>query len=161
MPPELTVLAKTLLNLDRVGHALAPEFDPNAALRRHAQGLVSARLRREAAPGKLLTTLLDAKDFAQALPERANRILELIAENRLKVDVDAIDEAKLERSLARVGNRISAGLVLAALIVGAAMLADADTPFQILGYPGIAFILFIVAVLGGFWLLAAIVREGL
>jgi len=31
MPPELTILGKTLLNLDGIGRILAPEFDPSAS----------------------------------------------------------------------------------------------------------------------------------
>jgi len=51
VPPELALLGKTLLNLDQVGHVLDPEFDPNAALRRHSSRLLGARMRRELSPG--------------------------------------------------------------------------------------------------------------
>ena len=37
LPSELTMLGKTLLNLDQVGRTLAPDFDVNAALRRKAR----------------------------------------------------------------------------------------------------------------------------
>ena len=36
VPPELTMLGKTLLNLDLVARTLDPDFDPNAAIRRNA-----------------------------------------------------------------------------------------------------------------------------
>jgi hypothetical protein len=51
-----------------------------------------------------------------------------------------------------VANRITLGLVLAALIVGAALLMRVQTSFTILGYPGIAILLFLAAAGGGFWL---------
>jgi ubiquinone biosynthesis protein len=38
LPPELAMVGKTLLNLDEIGRTLAPQFDPNAAIRRHAAG---------------------------------------------------------------------------------------------------------------------------
>ncbi|MEO6872260.1 MAG: hypothetical protein ABI233_08595 [Chthoniobacterales bacterium] len=41
------------------------------------------------------------------------------------------------------------GLVLAALIVGAAMLMRVDTSFHIWGYPGLAILLFLAAAGGG------------
>ena len=160
MPPELSLLGKTLLNLDRVGHALFPAFDPNATIRHSASQLVTERMGREATLSKLYSSLLETKELIEALPQRVNQILELVAENRLRVEVDAIDEERLVTSVEKVANRITSGLVLASLIVGAAMLADTDTPFTILGYPGIAFALFSAAALGGFWLLVTILREG-
>ena len=47
-------------------------------------------------------------------------------------------------------------LVLAALIVGAALLMQVDTTFRILGYPGLAMLCFIAAATGGFWLVVSI-----
>ncbi|MEO8440768.1 MAG: hypothetical protein ABI540_11185 [Spartobacteria bacterium] len=64
-----------------------------------------------------------------------------------------IDERTLVESSQRVANRITVGLILAALIVGAAMLMRVQTSFEIWGYPGLAFILFFPAAGGGVALL--------
>ena len=48
------------------------------------------------------------------------------------------------------------GLILAALIVGAAMLMRVETSFRIWGYPGLAIILFLLAAGGGVTLLVNI-----
>ncbi|HET7451226.1 MAG TPA: AarF/ABC1/UbiB kinase family protein, partial [Thermoanaerobaculia bacterium] len=157
LPPELSTVGKTLLHLDRVGRTLAPEFDPNASIRRHSAELMSRRMRQEARPGNLFATLLEAKDFAGRLPERAGKILELAAENRFRVKVDAIDERLLIDGLHKIANRIALGLVLAALIVGAALLMHVPTRFQILGYPGLAMLFFLGAAAGGVALVADIV----
>ena len=42
----------------------------------------------------------------------------------------------------KVANRITVGLIIAALIVGAAMLMRVETSFRIWGYPGLAILLF-------------------
>lgn len=46
--------------------------------------------------------------------------------------------------------------MLAALIVGAAMLMQVRTSFTIFGYPGLAMVLFLAAVGGGFWMACGI-----
>jgi ubiquinone biosynthesis protein len=51
-----------------------------------------------------------------------------------------------------VANRIALGLVLAALILGAAMLMRVPSRFTLFGYPGLAMVLFLAAVAGGLWL---------
>jgi hypothetical protein len=45
------------------------------------------------------------------------------------------------------------GLVLASLILGAALLMRVQTPFTILGYPGLAMLLFLAAAAGGFYMI--------
>jgi ABC-type polysaccharide/polyol phosphate export permease len=70
--------------------------------------------------------------------------------------VKAIDERLLTEGFQKVGNRVATGLVLAALIVGAAMLMRIETSFRIFGYPGLAIVLFLVAAGGGLALLVQI-----
>ena len=156
MPQELTVLGKTLLNLDAVGRTLAPDFRPNEAIRRHASEIMGRRMNREASWAQVLSVLIDAKEFIRELPGRLNRTLDLVADNRLRVQVDSIDEAALLVGLLKVANRITAGLVLAALIVSAALMMRIETSFTVFGYPGLAMLFFLAASAGGFWLVWSI-----
>jgi predicted unusual protein kinase regulating ubiquinone biosynthesis (AarF/ABC1/UbiB family) len=153
VPAELTMLGKTLLNLDQVGRALAPEFDPNASIRRNAAEILQQRLMKSLSPGNLFSGVLEMKDFLARLPARLNKIFEAISNNQLKVSVDAIDEKMLMTGFQKVANRITVGLIVAALIVGAAMLMRVETTFRIWGYPGLAILLFLAAASGGVILL--------
>jgi hypothetical protein len=64
------------------------------------------------------------------------------------VKVDAVDENRLIGGLQKIANRITLGLLLAALIVGAGLLAGVPTSLTILGYPAIAIIFFLLAAAG-------------
>ncbi len=161
LPPELTMLGKTLLSLDAVARTLDPEFDPNEFIRRNSVRLLQLRMTRSASTGSVIAGLLETKDFFQRLPKRINQILDLAAENNLSIKVDAIDEDHLIAGLEKIANRITLGLVLAALIVGAAMLMNVHTSFTIMGYPGIAMVFFLAAAAGGIALVINIlVRDG-
>ena len=72
---------------------------------------------------------------------------------------DALDERELMSGFQKIANRITTGLVLAALIIGAAMLMRVETSFRILGYPGFAILLFVGAVIGGLLLVWDIVQH--
>ena len=157
LPSELTLLAKTLLQLDEVGRTLDPEFDPNAAIRQNTADLLRKRMLHSASPGNLAAGLLEAKEFVEKLPGRVNRVLDGLANNQLGFKVDAIDEAVLIEGLQKIANRVAMGLVLAALIVGAALLMQVPTNFRIFGYPGLAMLFFLAAAAGGFALIASIV----
>ncbi|HEX8650934.1 MAG TPA: AarF/UbiB family protein [Pyrinomonadaceae bacterium] len=153
LPVEFALIAKTLLNLDQVVHTLDPTFDPNASIRRHATEIMQQRLMQSLSPGNLFTTALEMKGLLEKLPGRINNLLEAIANNQLQIKIDAIDEARLMEGLQKIANRITLGLVLAALIIGAAMLMDIPTSFTLFGYPGLAIIFFLLAA-GGALVLA-------
>ena len=153
VPAELTMLGKTLLNLDQVGRAISPDFDPNASIRRNAAQIMQQRLMKSLSPGNLFSGVLELKDLVQRLPARINKIIDAIANNEMKISVDAIDEKTLVVGFQKVANRITVGLIIAALIVGAAMLMQVETTFRIWGYPGLAILLFLAAAGGGVVLL--------
>ena len=156
LPPELAMIGKTLLNLDEIGLTLAPRFDANAAIRRHAAAITQEQVMRDFSLGSFFSTAVELKNFVQNLPGRINRILDRLADNEFSVKVDAIDEAHLMEGLQKVANRIATGLVLAALIVGAALLMRVETSFRLFGYPGLAILLFLAAAIGGLWLVGTI-----
>ena len=152
MPSELPLLGKTLVNLHEIGLVLDPGFDVNGSLRRHATSLMRRRMMKGARPTHWLPAVLGLRELALRLPDRANRILESLAANDLRLKVEVIDHGAIIDGLQKVANRIALGAVLAALIIGAAMLMQVRTSFTILGYPGLAMLLFLAAVAGGVWL---------
>src|SRR5688572_20496312 len=152
MPSELALLGKTLLNLDEIGRQLDPDFDVNASMRRNATRLMQRRMLNSMSPANVFSTALEVRDFAERLPARMNRILDALSANDLRLKIEVIDHGSIIDGFQKVANRIALGLVLAALIVGAAMLMRVPTPFTILGYPGLAMLLFLAAAGGGFWM---------
>ncbi|HEX8679715.1 MAG TPA: AarF/ABC1/UbiB kinase family protein [Chthoniobacterales bacterium] len=156
VPSELTMLGKTLLNLDQVGRAIAPDFDPNASIRRNAAQIMQQRLYKSLSPGNLFSGVLELKDLLQRLPARINKIMDAVANNELKMTIDAIDEKTLIVGFQKVANRITTGLIIASLIVGAALLMRVETTFRIWGYPGLAILLFLGAAAAGIVLLVNI-----
>jgi ubiquinone biosynthesis protein len=156
LPQEFTLIAKALLNLDRVVYALAPDFDPNEVIRGEATSILLRRITKSIEPGSVLTRVIELKEFVELLPTRVNKILDVIGKNELKIDVDAIDERIVLDGLQKVANRITLGLVLASLIVGAALMMRVETSFRILGYPGLPMIFFLLAAIAGIVLVLSI-----
>jgi ubiquinone biosynthesis protein len=157
LPSEFTMVAKTLLNLDRVVFTLDPGFEPTAIIRQRAMEILQRNLMQSIAPNNLIGGVVEIKEFVEKLPGRVNKILDTIGNNEFKVDVNAIDEKIVLEGLQKVANRISLGLILAALIVGASMLMRIETPFKIFGYPGFAMIFFLLAAIAGVAMVITIV----
>jgi len=159
VPSELTMLGKTLLQLDEVGKILDPEFDPNASIRRNVGELMSQRMRKSATPGSVFSSLLEMKNFVGGLPSRLNKIMDAITNHELEVKIKAVDAKLIMEGLQKIANRITMGLVLAALIMGASLLMQIQTSFRIFGYPGMAILCFLAAAAGGFWLVFSILVQ--
>jgi ubiquinone biosynthesis protein len=157
-PAELTMLGKMLLNLDEVARALDPELDVNATIRRKGVELMTRRMKHAVTSGGVLAAVLEAKEFAEKLPGRVNRVLDALAASELKMKVD-IDDGAIIDGLQKVANRITHGLILAAMIVSAAMVMSVETSFRIFGYSGFAMILFALAAVGTTWLAVQILRH--
>jgi ubiquinone biosynthesis protein len=156
VPSELTLLGKTLLQLDEVGKLLHPSFDPNEAIRRYSGEVVSRRMRKSSTKQSFLTSVMEFKDFVAGLPVRLNKIMDALAASEVEVKVKAVDADLMMEGLQKIANRVTTGLILAAMIVGASLLMRIETSFTILGYPGIAMLFFLFAAAGCIYLLVSI-----
>jgi ubiquinone biosynthesis protein len=148
LPPEITMMAKALLNLDQVGQTLSPRFDVNASIRRHASQIMQQRMLKALSPGNVFASMIETKDFLERLPGRINQVLDILTNNQLKINADVIDEKSLLEGIQKVANRITLGILLASLIIGAALIMRVETSFRILGYPALAVIFFLIAAIG-------------
>lgn len=156
VPSELTLLGKTLLQLDEIGRILDPAFDPNASVRRNVSELLSQRMRRDLSQANLFTSMLETKDFLAALPVRLNRIMDAVTGSELEIKVKSVDAHVALDGMQKIANRITCGVVLAALIIGASLLMRVPTRFELFGYPGLAILLFLTAAGGAFYLVGSI-----
>ena len=155
-PSELTTMGRALLHLDESSRALDPDFDPNQIVRRHTDSIMRRHMLKKLSPGSIFASALELQDFFQHLPTRMNAVLDNVAGNKIQLKVDAFDETRLMDNLQKIANRIALGLVLAALIVGAALLMQVRTSFTLFGYPGLAMLLFLLAAACGFILVLSI-----
>jgi ubiquinone biosynthesis protein len=153
-PSEMAMVGKALLNLDQVTSHLDPGFDPSQAVKDNVTEIMRSRM--HASPGSLLSAALEAKDFTARLPGRVNKVLDSLSEGSFSIKVDAVDEVQFLHVLQRLATRLTMGIVLAALVLGAAIMMQVPTKSRILGYPAIAMVFFLLAALGGAALLGSI-----
>jgi predicted unusual protein kinase regulating ubiquinone biosynthesis (AarF/ABC1/UbiB family) len=156
LPAELTMLGKALLNLDEIARTLDPTFDPNAAINRASADLTRKKLLQAASPANFMNAALEAKEFAERLPGRLNSVLEALSKGELTINVQGIDQRDIMRSAQKLANRLTAGIVVAALVIGAALIMRVNTSAKLFGYPALAIVLFLVAAGAGLWLFVSI-----
>jgi predicted unusual protein kinase regulating ubiquinone biosynthesis (AarF/ABC1/UbiB family) len=153
-PSEMALIGKALLSLDQITSQLDPDFVPAEAIRSHVADITQARMRTT--PASLLSAAMETKDFAARLPGRINTVLDALAQGSFAIKVDALDEVQFLHVLQRLATRVTMGIVIAALVLGGALMMQIPTHSKILGYPSVAIVVFGLAALAATALLGSI-----
>lgn len=156
VPSDLVLIGKTMLQLDEIGRILDPAFDANASIRRNVTDLMAKRMRQGVTQGTLYSAMLETKEFTTGLPSRLNRIMDLVSNSDLEIRIRATDAKTMLDGMQKIANRITTGVVLAGLLIGASLLMRIPTSFQLFGFPGLAILCYLAAATGGFWLVISI-----
>jgi predicted unusual protein kinase regulating ubiquinone biosynthesis (AarF/ABC1/UbiB family) len=160
-PSELTMMGKAMLNLDEVARIIDSKFEPNPTIEAHAAELMRRKMLQSASPSNMLAAAIDAKEFAEKLPSRINKVMDALAEGELTLNVQGIDERELMRGVQKLANRLTTGIVVAALVIGAALIMRVDAHPKLFGYPALAIVLFVLAAAAAAWLLISIALSDL
>ena len=149
LPPVLTVIGKTLLNLDQLGQSLDPRFDPSATIRDHTWPLVGMATRKAVEPTDLIAQALGVKRFLEVAPARLDRLLNNLAREDRGIKIDAIDENRLIAGFEKIANRISHGVMIASFFVAGALIMNVRHPGpMLLGLPVLSWVLFSAGIVG-------------
>lgn len=124
LPAELTLLAKTLFNLDTVTRSLDPTFSPLPTIREFGNQIATERAKRDLNPRRLYQLATESSDLALALPHRIDLITARMAANEFETRIDIPQLTLLMGALQKVANRVFCGLVIAGLLVASAMLIN-------------------------------------
>ena len=163
LPGDLALLARTILTLEGTARALDPEFVLAEAVRPFAEQLVRERLSPLVAGRRALRTLRQTAELAQNLPRRLDDLWDQLEEGELTVGVDLRRLELLVGKLNSMVNRLAFSVLVAALIVGSALILHGgkerwELPLLGLGIP-VAQIAFLLAAGAAAWLVVTMIRS--
>jgi predicted unusual protein kinase regulating ubiquinone biosynthesis (AarF/ABC1/UbiB family) len=159
-PPELSLLGKTLLNLEAVSRALDPGMDVKAVVEQHLEHVMRERLKKSFSPARLASEAMEIQALVREAPRKLSDILALLAENRVQVRMTGLDDSQLMENVQKIANRISTGIIVASLVLGSALLMRLEGGPRLMGYPALALVMFVAAaVLGVGIVVSALLRD--
>ncbi|PKN53306.1 MAG: ABC transporter [Deltaproteobacteria bacterium HGW-Deltaproteobacteria-13] len=161
VPPVIFLMIKAFAAMEGIARSLDPEFDMIA----HAEPFAKRAKLAQYAPAKiaedLFVTLSDSLDVLQALPREILQVTRLIRQNKLTINMETRALDAFLRNHDQVSNRLSFSIVIAALIIGSALLLAFATPPLFYGISFVGMLGFVVAAVLGIWLLIAILKKGM
>ena len=160
IPPDIFLMIKALSAVESVGRTLDPEFDLIA----HATPFIKRVKLERFAPLRISSDVFDMMSrllqFLQQFPKDLMDLAGMIREQRLSFQ---LEHKGLETILAtqdQTSNRMSFAIIIAALIIGSALIVISEIPPLVFGISLIGIIGYLVAAIMGMWLLVAIIKKG-
>ncbi|MDI6742017.1 MAG: AarF/ABC1/UbiB kinase family protein [Smithella sp.] len=161
VPPVIFLMIKAFAAVEGIARLLDPEFDMVGHAAPFVKKAKLARYSPQKIAENLFTTLSDSLTVLRMLPREVMQIIKLARQNKLTVNMEMRGLDNLLRTLDQVSNRLSFSVIIAALIIGSALLLAFGTPPLVYGISLIGMLGFCAAAVLGIWLLIAILRKGM
>jgi energy-converting hydrogenase Eha subunit C len=106
-------------------------------------------------PRNFYAALLDLNQFALDLPHRAREIVDLTAAGRLTFGIKLTQAEEFLGGIHKIANRITVGVIIAALLISSSMMMRIPSGFVLFGYPGLAVVGYLIAAIAGIYLIVS------
>jgi ubiquinone biosynthesis protein len=114
VPSSLTLLGKTMLNLDGTLRILAPDLNPVQVIHSYLEHIMQQQVQKQVSAARISAWLLDTRHLVEQLPRRTDVVIEKLAHDQFTMHLK-IDH--LGTTLDRAAKRISFGMIIASLIL--------------------------------------------
>jgi ubiquinone biosynthesis protein len=156
---EYSIMAKAVLSIEEVGRALDPDFD----LRTYAEPVLR---QQQSERWSVHNIVRSVEEFAKSsltglrdLPSDMTRLMRRLEHDNLTVNFQHRGLEHLEETVGTAANRITLGVIVAALIVGSSLIVKTGAGPQLFGYPALGIIGYLISALFGFYIVIDIVRH--
>jgi ubiquinone biosynthesis protein len=161
IPPDIFLMIKALATAEGVAKKLDPDFDMISRAAPFIARVKIARFYPERIAVDMISLAGDLRHFLQQVPRDVLDIIRMIKYEKLSIKTEDKGLEKMLASYHQISNRIAFSIVIAALLIGSALIVISETPPLFYGISIIGLIGFIAASVMGIWLLVAILRKGL
>jgi ubiquinone biosynthesis protein len=156
---DFAVMGRTLLSLEGLSKDLYPEFNLVA----EAQGLMTEILKERWSLKSISRSVrsqgMDFFDLIQDLPAKMKALFRKVDKGDLTFTFKHTGLSTLNNTLERISNRITFGIIIAALIVGSSMIITTGVKPLLFGFPALGVVGYLVSGILGLWLIVNILRK--
>ncbi len=156
-PADVSMLIKVFVTLESLGRHLDPQFD----LSKHLEPLARRLVKKMGSPFAVIRR--NAREMARimaGLPHDVRTTLDRIRRGNFKLELDLQRLDRFGAQLDRSANRVTVGMILAAMIVGTSIAMTIDGGPRVWGMPAIGLFGFVTSGATGVALLWSIFRSG-
>jgi len=160
LSPDIFLMLKTLTTIEGVARVLNPSFDMVSQTAPFIERVKLARFYPKRIAGDIIELGTEMLQFVQRFPKDMLEIMRLIRQQRLSIQMEHKGFEAMLATHDQISNRISFSIIIAALIIGSALIVISAIPPLFYGISLIGIVGFLAAAIMGIWLLVAILRKG-
>jgi ubiquinone biosynthesis protein len=160
LPPDIFLMLKAVSTVETVGRMLDPEFDMIAKATPFIEQALMERFKPQRVAEDLGDVATRMLKFLHQFPKDLLDLAGLLRQQKLSLQLKHEGLEKVLATHDQISNRISFAIIIAALIIGSALIVISKTPPLFYGISLIGIIGFLAAALMGIWLLVAILKKG-
>lgn len=157
---DYSLMAKAVLSIEEVGRQLDPQFDLAVHARPVLRELQRSRSSSRAIFRDTRDVLRSTLTSIRELPGELRRIVRRIEHDDLTIKFQHRGLEELDDALKAAANRITLGVIIAALIVGSSLIITTRVPPYLAGYPALGIIGYILSAVLGLYVVWDIFRHG-
>ncbi len=160
LPPDLALMIKVMVTLEGLGRRLDADFDMASEAAPFLRNVMLSRFTPQALARSGRRTFGQALGVLSELPQQLRRLLRSARSGQLSINIDIKRLETLGGQVDHSVNRLTIGILIAALIIGSSIVLTVSGGPTLLGLPVFGLVGFLGAVVGSFWLLYSIWRSG-
>lgn len=160
VPPDLTMLFKALITLEGLGRQLDPDFQIVSHLTPFVKKIIIDRYMPAALFKRGKRGAANVFDALTGLPGDVSQVLREAGRGRLRLNLELKRLDHFGHQLDHSTNRLTLGLITAALIVGSSIVMTVKGGPTLFGLPAFGFMGFFLAFIIGIMLLISVWRSG-
>lgn len=160
IPPDLFLMLKALAQLEGIARRMHPEFDMIQKVTPFIRSVKMARITPRRLSRDLIELVEQAHEFLTDFPKDLLEISRSLRQKKMSFTLVLKDLDKMLITHDQISNRISFAIIIAALIIGSALIVISNMPPLFYGISLIGLIGFLTAAVLGIWLLIAIIKKG-
>lgn len=159
-PADLIMMGRALAIEEGVGQTLYPDFDMASLAEPYVRKLMLKKFDPRRRIKRLSRLYDDLESLIKILPSDLKVILAKVKKGELNVKFEHKGLEDLIHELDQSSNRLTFGMVIAALIIGSSLIMHSGKGPMFLGFPAIGVIGYLMAGVMGLWLVVNILRSG-
>ncbi|HWT28491.1 MAG TPA: AarF/UbiB family protein [Methylophilaceae bacterium] len=160
VPPDLTMLFKALITLEGLGRQLDPDFQIVSHLTPFVKKIIIDRYMPAALFKRGKRGAANVFDALTGLPGDVSQVLREAGRGRLRLNLELKRLDHFGHQLDHSTNRLTLGLITAALIVGSSIVMTVKGGPTLFGLPAFGFMGFFLAFVIGIMLMISVWRSG-
>ncbi len=159
LPPSFVLLVKAVITIEGMGKEIDPTFNFVKESKPFVEKLMMRRIKSRKMLKNVQQRFMEVTEALVDLPQDMKKTLDQIRNRGVNIRIDDTEVEELGVEIDRSASRITFSILIAAFVVGAALVILAKLPPLYQNIPILAIVLLIMAIITLFILMISIARE--